>query len=109
MNIENKMTLRLLFSSILGLALLSFPVFADTISQFKVSGHIYDVSNKSISLNDRFYPYSATVKTFDLKGSPMNTYQLKKGDYVELTILDMGKKRVADSIKLLPDPQKEAK
>lgn len=72
-------------------------------------GHIYKLKSNAVSLNDGFYPYSPTVKVYNLEGKKISTNNLKVGQYVVLTLqATKNGGAIVDTIQRLPEPGKQA-
>lgn len=106
---HNLIKVSILGSMMLSIFLSSSLAIASDVYYYKDLGHIYGLKRNAISIADGYYTYSPTVKVFKLDGSKGSTDSLKKGQFVELTILHMDDKLRVDTIRRIPDPGKQSK
>lgn len=99
---------KLLLSILLCMLTFSTSATAADAIYYKIQGTIADLNRESIRLDDGFMPFSSTVKVYDIKGLPINTYQLNKNDFVELTIQNFDNRIRVDSIRRIPVPRIQA-
>jgi hypothetical protein len=72
------------------------------------SGTVHSLKSSAISIGDGFYTFSPTVKVLNIDGSASTIKSLKKGEYVQLSILSLDNKKRVDSIRRLPEPKIQA-
>ena len=79
------------------------PLAANADTYYYILGKIVDINNQSISVADRYYPFSPTVKIHGLDGKKSGLDGLEVGDPVKLTIMTLDRKRLVDRIDSVPE------
>lgn len=87
--------------------LLLLPLSVSAEIYYSIEGEISDINDKAISLDDGYYPFLPTIKVIKLNGEPGGIMNLKKGDYIKMTILNMDRKRQVDKIEQIPELDKK--
>jgi hypothetical protein len=103
MIIKHMINWKLIFITILGFLLMPTFAAASDVFYYKIRGSIIDVKRNAISIDDGYMTFSSTIKVFDIKGNPISSYNLKKNDFVELSIQNNDNKIRVDTIRRLPD------
>ena len=67
-------------------------------------GQVMSISNNSVSINDTQFRMSPTVKVKKADQTPGKLIDIKKGDYIEISVEKINKRAVVDSIIILKGP-----
>jgi len=105
MKLNGIFSLKSLVKATLILSLSVLNVSADT--YYSIVGKISTINDKSIQLVDNAYPFMPTLKVINREGKPGKLSILKKGLFVEITILNLDGKRRVDTIQVIDSPIKK--
>jgi hypothetical protein len=97
-------TMRTLLTSIM-LASLALPLTVTAQEYINLDGEVYRVGNKSINIGDMEVPLLATTKIIlsgDKKG---RLDDVKKGQYVEASLLILDNKTYVDTLRITKGPK----
>ena len=85
---------RAIMASVLALS----PIAANADVYYQIVGKVFDIKDQTISVSDRYFPVSPTLKVYGLDGKKSSLANLKEGDPIRMTIMILDRKRMVDRI-----------
>jgi hypothetical protein len=89
------------FKKYLILALVVIPLSLQAQTAFYTSGQVLAYNNQTINLSDMQFSLLSTTKVFLKNNMKGQLSDLKLGDYAEISLIQIGKKRFVDTIQVI--------